>query len=124
MATHKGLVRLRRLPYGLSSAPALFQMAMDKIISGLPGTVAYLDDVLIGGSTKEEAYSRLEKVLQRLEQYGVKVNDNKCKFLQPTVQYLGYCLSSEGIGPQDSILDAIKKAPEPSNKEELRAYVG
>lgn len=124
LATHKGLVRLRRLPYGLSSAPALFQMAMDKIISGLPGTVAYLDDVLIGGSTEEEAYSRLEKVLQRLEQYGVKVNDNKCKFLQPTVQYLGYCLSSEGISPQDSILDAIKKAPEPSNKEELRAYVG
>ncbi|XP_054272755.1 uncharacterized protein K02A2.6-like [Macrosteles quadrilineatus] len=72
LATHKGLVRLRRLPYGLSSAPALFQAAMDKIIGGLPGTVAYLDDVLVGGSSREEALTRLEHVLQRLQGYGVK----------------------------------------------------
>ncbi|XP_054260272.1 uncharacterized protein K02A2.6-like [Macrosteles quadrilineatus] len=72
LATHKGLVRLRRLPYGLSSAPALFQAAMDKIIGGLPGTVAYLDDLLVGGSSREEALTRLEHVLQRLQSYGVK----------------------------------------------------
>ncbi|XP_054259759.1 uncharacterized protein K02A2.6-like [Macrosteles quadrilineatus] len=124
LATHKGLVRLRRLPYDLSSAPALFQAAMDKIIGGLVGTVAYLDDVLIGGSTKEEALSRLESVLQRLHEYGVKVNENKCRFLQSSVQYLGYCLTAEGISPQEGILEAIRDAPEPTNKEELRAYVG
>ncbi|XP_054257345.1 uncharacterized protein K02A2.6-like, partial [Macrosteles quadrilineatus] len=72
LTTHKGLVRLRRLPYGLSSAPALFQAAMDKIIGGLPGSVAYLDDVLVGGSSQEEALSRSESVLQRLQSYGVK----------------------------------------------------
>ncbi|XP_054260279.1 uncharacterized protein K02A2.6-like [Macrosteles quadrilineatus] len=74
LTTHKGLVRLRRLPYGLSSAPALFQAAMDKIIGGLPGSVAYLDDVLVGGSSQEEALSRLESVLQRLQSYGVKTD--------------------------------------------------
>ncbi|XP_054257479.1 uncharacterized protein K02A2.6-like [Macrosteles quadrilineatus] len=122
LTTHKGLVRLRRLPYGLSSAPALFQAAMDKIIGGLPGSVAYLDDVLVGGSSQEEALSRSESVLQRLQSYGVKVNDSKCKFLQPSVQYLGYCLSSKGISPQEGILEAIRNAPEPTSKEELRAY--
>ncbi|XP_054259325.1 uncharacterized protein K02A2.6-like [Macrosteles quadrilineatus] len=45
---------------------------MDKIIGGLPGTVAYLDDVLVGGSSREEALTRLEHVLQRLQSYGVK----------------------------------------------------
>ncbi|XP_054276660.1 uncharacterized protein K02A2.6-like [Macrosteles quadrilineatus] len=74
LTTHKGLVRLRRLPYGLSSAPGLFQAAMDKIIGGLPGSVAYLDDVLVGGSSQEEALSRLESVLQRLQSYGVKTD--------------------------------------------------
>lgn len=68
MSTHKGLYRLRRLPFGLSSAPAIFQAAIDQIISDLPGTVAYLDDVIKGGSTREEAYHRLEMVLQKLQE--------------------------------------------------------
>lgn len=124
VSTHKGLYRLRRLPFGLSSAPAIFQAAIDQIISGLPGTVAYLDDVLVGGSTREEAYRRLEMVLQRLQEYGVKCNEGKCKFLQKEVEYLGFILTSEGIKPQDSLVQAIKDAPEPTNKDELRAYLG
>ncbi|XP_054272632.1 uncharacterized protein K02A2.6-like [Macrosteles quadrilineatus] len=124
LTTHKGLFRLRRLPFGLSSAPALFQAAMDKILSGLSGMVAYLDDVIVGGSSRQEAYSRLELVLQRLSDYGVKVNESKCNFLQSQVEYLGYRLSAEGISPQVGILDAIRNAPEPTNKDELRAYIG
>ncbi|XP_054257498.1 uncharacterized protein K02A2.6-like [Macrosteles quadrilineatus] len=124
LATHKGLFRLTRLPYGLSSAPALFQAAIDEIIKNLPGTVAYLDDVLIGGHSYPEAVSRLEQVLQRFQEYGVKVNDSKCKFLQPVVDYLGYRLSAEGISPREGLVEAIKDAPEPSSKEELRSYIG
>ncbi|XP_054265657.1 uncharacterized protein K02A2.6-like [Macrosteles quadrilineatus] len=88
------------------------------------GTVAYLDDVLVGGSTREEACSRLENLFQRLMDYGVRVNESKCKFLQPKVEYLGYVVSATGISPQQGIVSAIRNAPEPSNKDELRAYIG
>lgn len=124
LATHRGLVRLTRLPFGLSSAPALFQAAIDEIIKNLPGTVAYLDDVIVAGSSYVESVDRLEKLLQRFQEYGVKVNESKCKFLQPTVDYLGYRLSAEGISPQENIIEAIRDAPEPSNKDELRSYLG
>ncbi|XP_054275129.1 uncharacterized protein K02A2.6-like [Macrosteles quadrilineatus] len=124
LTTHKGLFRLRRLPFGLSSAPAIFQAVVDQIINGLPGTVAYLDNVLVGGSTREEAFYRLEKLLQRLMEFGVQVNGSKCKFLQPEVEYLGYVISASGVSPQQGIVEAIQKDPEPTSKDELRAYVG
>ena len=45
IATHKGYFRYKRLPFGRNFAPALFQRTMDKVLSGLPSTGAYLDDV-------------------------------------------------------------------------------
>lgn len=58
LVTNKDLIRLQRLPYGLSSAAALFKAAVDKIIAVLSGTVAYLDDVFVGGSTPEVSLPR------------------------------------------------------------------
>lgn len=60
--TNKGLFRFKRLPFGLVTAPELFQKVMDQILAGCEGTSWYLDDVIIEGSTREEHDERLEKV--------------------------------------------------------------
>ncbi len=86
--------------------------------------MAYLDDVLIAARSREEGLQRLSMVLQRLEDYGVRVNEAKCKFLQPSIEYLGHVISSKGLQPQESNLAALREAPEPANKDELRAYLG
>ncbi|XP_062703856.1 uncharacterized protein K02A2.6-like [Aedes albopictus] len=52
--TNKGLFRFKRLPFGLVTAPELFQKVMDQILAGCEGTSWYLDDVIIEGSTREE----------------------------------------------------------------------
>lgn len=44
---HKGLFCFNRLPFGIASAPAIFQRRIESILQGLPGVQAYLDDVLI-----------------------------------------------------------------------------
>lgn len=54
ITTQKGLFRYCRLPFGITSAPAHFQRAMDQILSGLPGVQCYLDDILCTGATDEE----------------------------------------------------------------------
>ena len=47
--THKGLFRYKQLPFGVSSASAILQRAMDTILQGLSAVVYYQDDVLVTG---------------------------------------------------------------------------
>ena len=60
MNTHKGLFRYNRLPFGVSSAPAIFQLTMDSLFQGFNGVLAYLDDILVTGSSTEEHLVNLE----------------------------------------------------------------
>ena len=64
--THRGLYRYKRLPFGVASAPAVFQRTMDTILQGLDGVVCYIDDVLVTGKTYDDHLRNLEKVLQRM----------------------------------------------------------
>ena len=65
--THKGLYQYKRLPFGVASAPALFQQIIDKILQGIPRVVVYIDDILLTGSTDEEHIATLGQVLTLLE---------------------------------------------------------
>ena len=51
--THRGLFQYTRLPFGIKTAPAIFQQITDTILVDVPGVATYLDDVLIVGSTAE-----------------------------------------------------------------------
>lgn len=61
--TMRGLFRFKRLPFGLVTAPELFQKTMDEILSGCEGTYWYLDDVIVEGRDLKEHDERLNKVL-------------------------------------------------------------
>ncbi|KAJ8376341.1 hypothetical protein SKAU_G00069210 [Synaphobranchus kaupii] len=69
-----------RLPFGITSAPALFQKAMDQVLLGLPFTHCYLDDILVSGPDEETHLKTLDAVLGRLEEYGLHVKQEKCLF--------------------------------------------
>ena len=95
--THKGLYQYTRLPFSIASALALFQKIMDTILQGIPSTICYLDDILVTGKNDEEHSRNLEEVPKRLQQNGLRVKSEKCKFLQPSVEYLGYRIDSSGV---------------------------
>lgn len=61
--TGRGLFRFKRLPFGMVTAPELFQKAMDEILSGCEGVAWYLDDVIIEGKDMEEHDARLNEVI-------------------------------------------------------------
>ncbi len=50
--THKGLFRCTRLPYGISSAPRIFQKAMEQLLRGIPHVTVYIDDIFITAETE------------------------------------------------------------------------
>lgn len=62
--THKGLFTYTRLPFGIASAPAVFQCTMDTIFQALPQVICYIDDILITGKTQVEHLANLEATLQ------------------------------------------------------------
>ena len=85
--THRGLYRYRRFPFGIASAPALFQKVMDTILQGLDHAMVFIDDILLTGATEEEHLKVFEEVLRRLEKHCVHVKRTKCSFMQASVEY-------------------------------------
>ncbi|KAL5515892.1 hypothetical protein EMCRGX_G001137 [Ephydatia muelleri] len=118
------LKRYKRLPFGfgVSSAPALFQRAMDTILQGLPGVVCYQDDILVTGKEIEEHLKNLERVFGRLKEFGLRLT--KCKFLKESVEYLGHVISRNGICTSPKKIEVIQKEPIPLNVTELRSFLG
>ena len=48
----------------------------------------------------------------------------KVHFLQESIEYLGHQIDRTGIQAVPSKIDAIVKAPEPTNVQELRSFLG
>ena len=122
--THKGLFRYTRLPYGIASAPGIFQRVIDTVLQGIPGVVAYLDDILITGPTQEEHLAALEEVLKRLSKAGLRANLKKCEFMKSSVTYLGHVIDEQGLHPMPDKIRAIHQAPTPRSLTELKSYLG
>ena len=78
--THKGLFHYNRLPFGIASAPAIFQRAVETLLQGIPYTCAYFDDIVVTGKTDDEHVQNLHVVYKKLECAGLKLNKNKCVY--------------------------------------------
>ena len=122
ISTHKGLFQYTRLPFGISSAPAIFQRTMDSLLKGLKHVTAYIDDIVVTGSDDEEHIRNLDEVLFHLEQVGVRLN--KCQFMVPEVEYLGHLIDTKGLRPTPSKFKAVFDTPTPRNFSDLRSFLG
>lgn len=120
--THRGLFRYTRLCFGVSSAPAIFQRTMESLLKGVAH--CYLDDIPVPGIDVDSHLGTLEKVLNIMQNAGLKLKKEKCSWLLPEISYLGYNIDCEGIHPTTEKVDAIVHAPEPKTVTELQAYLG
>lgn len=122
--THLGLFQFQRLPYGIASAPAIFQSLMDEVLKGIPKVGCYIDDVIVVGDNIDDCQQTVEKVLERLAKHNITVKEQKCEFFKQSVVYLGHKVTTDGIFPTATKIKAITEAPQPSNVTELRAFLG
>lgn len=119
------LYRCRRLPFGLCNAPDIFQEIMQSVIlTGCKGTVNYLDDILVFGSTIEEHDANLKEVMKRLRDHNVEINESKCSIGKQAVTFLGFNLAETGWRIEDEKIKAIKHFRKPENQEEVRSFLG
>ena len=87
-----GTFKFNRLPMGLSSAPNLFQLLIDKILCRLTLTscLSYLDDVLVCSETFDGHLQDLENVFSRFRNAGLKLNPQKCSFTKSSCIFFGH----------------------------------
>ena len=122
--THRGLFQYTRLPFGITTAPSLWQRAMAQVLSGLSGVVYYIDDILVTGRTREEHITNLRAVLQRIREHGLRLKESKCQFFTKELEFLGHNISPQGVKPTNSRVKSIVEAPAPTNKQELQSFLG
>ena len=121
--THKGLYQYNRLPFGVSSAPGIFQRTMENLLQGIPHVVVRIDDILVSGKDELNHLANLEKVLSRLSSAGLRLRLDKCLFMQSSITYCGYVITGDGIQPMAAKVEAIKNAPEPKDVSQLQAFL-
>ncbi|XP_036338618.1 uncharacterized protein K02A2.6-like [Rhagoletis pomonella] len=80
--TPLGLFQYQRLPYGVASAPAMFQKHLEQLLCGVEGCANYIDDIIVAGADEKEHIERLAKVLNILQAAGIKCKREKCEFLK------------------------------------------
>ena len=77
-------------PFGLTQAPAYFQMLINKVLEGLEFAFGYLDDILIYSKNMDEHLQHVRTLFERMRWADLKLTKWKCNFLKAHVQYLGH----------------------------------
>ena len=122
--THQGLYKFKRLPFGISCVPALFQKLTEQLVGDIPGVACYLDDIVVTGRSEQEHLNNLHNTMERLKMAGLRLKLEKFQFFKDSVTYLGHILDKEGVRPHPDKIKAITSMPVPKNQSELRSFLG
>jgi hypothetical protein len=115
----------KRLPMGFGGSANIFQAQIMELMASLKFVQAYMDDLsIIMRGILDEDLQKMEAVLTRLRDAGLKVNAAKLLFCAHKIEYLGYILTRDGIKPQPKKVQAILALNPPNNVEELRHFLG
>ena len=85
------------MPFGLSGAPAAWQRWINDLLRDYLDEfcTAYLDDVLIWSEgNKKDHFNKVNKVLDRLANAGLKLDLKKCDFATNKLKYLGFIVTA------------------------------
>ncbi|KAK6027021.1 zinc knuckle [Ostertagia ostertagi] len=122
--TTSGLFHFNVLPFGLTNAPAAFQRLMDKVLGNLKGSEVsvYLDDILIATETEQRHLEVLEQTLEAFRKANLKVKPQKCRLMEPSLEFLGHVVDKDGIKTNPDKVGNIRKYPVPRNIAQLRTF--
>ncbi|XP_037870373.1 uncharacterized protein LOC119629252 [Bombyx mori] len=122
----QGHFQFARMSFGLKNAPSTFQRLMNTALSGLQGLrcFVYLDDIVCYSSDLKTQIQNLAEIFQRLRNFNLKLQPDKCEFLRREVAYLGHIISTDGVKPNPDKIKAVVEFPTPSNPKDIKSFLG
>ena len=121
--TPYGRYRFKRMPFGISSAPEVFQKKNEAIFGDIEGVEVIFDDIIIAAKDYHEHDDIMRKLLQRARDANVKFNPAKLQYKVSEVKYMGN-VSKSGLKPDAEKVRAIIQMQPPQNREELQRFLG
>ena len=76
------------------------------------------------GRSFEEHLNRLDLVLGRIKDAGLKIKGSKCRSFQEKIHFLGHIVSNKGVEADPEKVAAVSKMKNPQAIKELRAILG
>jgi hypothetical protein len=119
--THRGVYEYQRLPFGVKSAPGIFQAIMDNMLAGLPFATAYLNDIVVVSCSSDDHRRHFHAVFYRFNEYGFRVRLGM-RFYQPS-KYLGFIIDKDGRCLDPQKVTAVVSMPVPSSITTLRSFL-
>ncbi|KAI2668043.1 Retrovirus-related Pol polyprotein from transposon 17.6 [Labeo rohita] len=95
-----------------------------RVLVGVINCEVYMDDVVVYSSSWEEHVKALEDVFSKLAAASLTLNAAKSEFGKAVVTYLGKQVDQGCVRPVVAKVEAILQFPTPSNKHELRRFLG
>ena len=122
--TNDGIYRYKRLMFGISCAPEIYQRIIQQVVHDIPGCRNISDDIIVFGKNKQNHDKALRAVLQRLRERNLTLNKEKCKFNQSSIAFMGHTLTAQGLMPQDSKIKAVLETETPTCAKEVKSFLG
>lgn len=125
--TQEGHFQWTCLPFGLKTAPAIFQRILSNILRKYKLTnfaVNYIDDILIFSKSFEEHINHLKQLLEAIQTEGFRLKFTKCTFASDSIKYLGHIIQNNSIKPVKDNLISIKNFPIPKTQKNVRQFLG
>ncbi|CAB0000824.1 unnamed protein product, partial [Nesidiocoris tenuis] len=117
-----GRYRFLRMPFGISSAPEVFQKCSTSAFDGIEGVVVYFDDVIVAAESEERHDELLKEVMEKAKQFGVKFNKSKMQFKQKSVKVLRTLIPSTTSTLKPALPENIGNKIEESQKKQALNY--
>ena len=114
------------MPLSLTNAPAAFQQFVNTIFADMLDVcvIVYLNDILIYSKDMESHQRHVQEVLHQLQLHKLFAKLEKCEFHSDSVEYLGYCLSPEGLTMSPDKIITIADWPEPCKVKDIQSFLG
>ena len=122
--TPEGLRRSKRLIFGANAAAELFQEEIRRSLTDINQVMNIYDDMMVYGKAALDHDYALARVLQRLDDLGLTLNEAKCTYGMPEVTFFGMNFSKDGMSPTSDRVQALRDAAPPKSSHEVRSFLG
>jgi len=117
--------QFKRMPFGLKTAPSVFQRFMDWGLSRFTEWAFwYIDDILISAESSAQLKVRERLVRRRLQEMRCDINEDKSEAQKQGLLFAGLWVTGSGVGPNLSQVSSVLSIPPPTTKAEAQSALG